>query len=92
MTALSEAGIASGPITIIDDLPSEANLVHRKSIIQAKDGERPFLAKTPFFTNDAWTSAIADTVKPADSGKIPEAGGTAAGMVVRRCHSTEFAS
>ncbi|MEC7202542.1 MAG: CoA transferase [Pseudomonadota bacterium] len=79
MTALSEAGIASGPITVIDDLPSEANLVHRKSIIQAKDGERPFLAKTPFFTNDAWTSAIADTVKPADSGKIPEAGETAGG-------------
>ncbi len=79
MTALSKAGIASGPITIIDDLPAEANLVHRKSIIQAKDGTHDFLAKTPFLTNDAWSSVVADTVKPNDSGEIPSGNGALGG-------------
>lgn len=79
VAALSEAGIASGPITTIDDLPTEANLIHRKSIIKAKNGDQEFLAKTPFFANDAWTSEIATSVKPSASGNIPVAKGTIGG-------------
>lgn len=79
MAALSEAGIASGPITTIDDLPTEANLIHRKSIIRAKDGDREFLAKAPFFANDAWTSERTDTVKPAGSGDLPNSNDAPAG-------------
>ena len=71
VAALSEAGIASGPITTIDDLPTEANLVHRKSILRASDGDREFLAKAPLFYNDAWTPARPDTVKSPGSGTLP---------------------
>ena len=79
VAALSEAGIASGPITTIDDLPTEANLVHRNSLIRAKDGDREFFAKTPFFANDAWSSEVADTVKSEGSGEIPQPRGEAGG-------------
>ena len=70
--ALSKVGLASGPITVIDDLPTEANLVHRNSLIRARDGDRQFLAKAPSFANDAWTSARPESVKPKDSGTIPD--------------------
>ena len=44
----------------------------RKSCVPslAKDGTQDFLAKTPFFANDAWSSEVADTVQPGDSGEI----------------------
>lgn len=71
VAALSAAGLANGPITVIDELPTEANLVHRNSLIHAKDGEKQFLAKGPSFANDAWASARPDTVKPKGSGVIP---------------------
>lgn len=79
VAALSEAGIASGPITTIDDLPGEANLVHRNSLIRATDNGREFLAKAPLFYNDAWTPARPDAVKAAGTGDIPSPNGISGG-------------
>lgn len=73
VAALSEAGLASGPITTIDDLPGEPNLMHRKSLIEARDGDRTFLAKSALFATDGWIPPRPDRVKKAGSGTVPPA-------------------
>lgn len=73
VAALSDAGLASGPITTIDDLPAEPNLIHRRSIVEARDGDRGFLAKSALFATDGWTPARPDRVKAPGAGDLPAA-------------------
>ena len=66
-----EAGLASGPITLIDGLADEANLAHRESLLQAWGGAGEFLAKAPLFRTSGWTPAQPGAVKARGTGNGP---------------------